>query len=203
MCRWSVFRRAMSVKADRGMSGGYLSTAGTGRPENDVRPSPPVAAEGRGRGRMITVGHGHGHGHDDDQDHVDHHRSLRLSARLDLGKACFPESGCPSAPLVAGFWGTSQENPARPGFGAGDHYSRTATTSALFRNGWATVTMVHTHVLNRGAGGEVPPPLRARRTGASSYRIIRQVRHVYPTGMAPAFLDELLVNTAKSHAPFD
>jgi hypothetical protein len=36
---------------------------------------------------VITVGHGHGH--DDDQDHVyDHHRALRLGARLDHGKVC-------------------------------------------------------------------------------------------------------------------
>jgi hypothetical protein len=55
MCRWSVFRRAMSVKADRGMSGGYLSTAGTGRPENDVRPRLAVAEEGRGRTVAVVV----------------------------------------------------------------------------------------------------------------------------------------------------
>jgi hypothetical protein len=31
----------------------------------------------------------HAHGHDDDQDHVyDHHRALRLGARLDHGKVC-------------------------------------------------------------------------------------------------------------------
>src|ERR1700690_948881 len=35
MCRWSAFRRAMSVEAERGMSNGYLTTVGTSRTDNE------------------------------------------------------------------------------------------------------------------------------------------------------------------------
>jgi hypothetical protein len=44
-----------------------------------------------------------GHGHENDQDHVyDHHRSLRLGARLDHGKGCLFGGARPFALLVAG-----------------------------------------------------------------------------------------------------
>jgi hypothetical protein len=44
-----------------------------------------------------------GHGHDHDQDHVyDHHRLLRLGARLDRGKDCSSEAVRHYAPLAAG-----------------------------------------------------------------------------------------------------